>query len=76
MATIILDYNTRNVQAQKALNYILSLGFFREQTGEYLRKKIKSSIKEQNDEFLSLVSEQVLAKDWLNKDENEAWKNL
>jgi len=34
MATIILDYNTRNVQAQKTLDYILSLGFFKVQTIE------------------------------------------
>jgi phosphotransacetylase len=29
MATITLDYNARNVQAQKALEYILSLGLFK-----------------------------------------------
>ena len=28
MATIVLDYDIRNVQAQKALDFILSLGFF------------------------------------------------
>jgi hypothetical protein len=38
MATITLNYNTRNVQAQKTLEYILSMGFFtiktkREKTG-------------------------------------------
>jgi hypothetical protein len=30
MATVILDYDTRNVQAQKALDFILSLGLFTE----------------------------------------------
>ncbi len=29
MATITLDYNSRNVQAKKALDYVLSLGFFK-----------------------------------------------
>jgi hypothetical protein len=29
MATITLDYNARNSQAQKALEYILSLGYFK-----------------------------------------------
>jgi len=29
MATIILDYNSRSAQANKALEYILSLGCFR-----------------------------------------------
>jgi len=76
MATIILDYNTRNAQAQKALDYILSLGFFKVQAAEKLQKKTIASSKEQNDEFLYSVSEQVLAKDWLNQNEDEAWKNL
>ena len=30
MATIVLDYDTHNVQAQKALDFILSLGIFSE----------------------------------------------
>jgi len=29
MATVTLDYNTRSVQASKALNYIMSLGCFK-----------------------------------------------
>jgi hypothetical protein len=29
MATITLDYNARNSQARKALEYILSLGYFK-----------------------------------------------
>jgi hypothetical protein len=29
MATITLEYNTRNIQAQKTLDYILSMGFFK-----------------------------------------------
>jgi len=31
MATIVLDYDARNMQAKKALEYILSLGVFRSQ---------------------------------------------
>jgi len=37
MATIVLDYDASNVQAQKALDFILSLGIFNE-------KKKKTSI--------------------------------
>lgn len=29
MATITLDYNARNANAQKTLDYILSMGFFK-----------------------------------------------
>jgi len=29
MATITLEYNTRNNQAKKTLDYILSMGFFK-----------------------------------------------
>ena len=32
MATITLDYNSRNITAQKTLDYILSLGIFKEKT--------------------------------------------
>ena len=39
MATITLDYNTRNAQAQKALNYVLSLGFFKVQPVNNLRRR-------------------------------------
>jgi len=31
MATITLDYDARNVQAQKALDFILSLGLFKKE---------------------------------------------
>ena len=34
MATITLDYNSRNAMAQKTLGYILSLGIFKEKTME------------------------------------------
>jgi len=30
MATIVLDYDAHNVQAQKALDFILSIGIFKE----------------------------------------------
>jgi hypothetical protein len=39
MATITLDYDVRNKQAQKALDFILSLGIFTE-------KKKKTGIEE------------------------------
>ena len=39
MATITLEYNTRNIQAQKTLEYILSMGFFRSVTAQLSAKK-------------------------------------
>ena len=32
MATITLDYNPRSIQAQRTLEYILSMGFFKAKT--------------------------------------------
>ena len=76
MATIILNYNTRNVQAQKALNYILSLGVFKTQTGEISRKKIvkTQSMQGVKDPFAEVRGI------WAGRDvdaralRNEAWK--
>jgi len=39
MATIVLDYDIKNVQAQKALDFMLSLGIFKV-------KKKKTSIEQ------------------------------
>ena len=39
MATVTLEYNTRSIQAQKTLEYILSLGFFRNITANQAVKK-------------------------------------
>jgi hypothetical protein len=39
MATITLEYNTRNVQAQKTLDYILSMGFFKSVSAPASAKK-------------------------------------
>jgi hypothetical protein len=39
MATITLEYNTRNIQAQKTLDYILSMGFFKSVTSHQPTKK-------------------------------------
>ena len=39
MATITLEYNTRNIQAQKTLDYILSMGFFKSITAPPSAKK-------------------------------------
>ncbi|MDR0873529.1 MAG: hypothetical protein LBN27_08735 [Prevotellaceae bacterium] len=44
MATITLDYNTRNVQAQKALEYILSLGYFEAHSVRRLHKKSRLKV--------------------------------
>jgi hypothetical protein len=46
MATITLDYNSRNTMAQKTLTYILSLGIFKEKTME----------KENNVDFWNLLN--------------------
>jgi len=39
MATLTLEYNARNIQAQKTLEYILSMGFFKTVTAEQAVKK-------------------------------------
>jgi len=39
MATITLEYNTRSIQAQKTLDYILSMGFFKSVTAHPPTKK-------------------------------------
>jgi len=39
MATITLEYDTRNIQAQKTLEYILSMGFFKSVTVRPSEKK-------------------------------------
>ena len=74
MRTVILNYDNYNVLAQKALDNILSSGFFKVQTIE--KPQEKAWIEENDYEFLYSVSEQALAKDWLNKEEDEVWKNL
>ncbi len=46
MATITLTYNSRNVYAQKALDYILSLGVFKtkEETKQPRLKAVERSL--------------------------------
>ena len=39
MAIIKLEYNARNIQAQKTLEYILSMGFFKSVTVTEAKKK-------------------------------------
>ena len=39
MATITLEYNSRSVQAQKTLDFILSMGFFKPVTSKSSVKK-------------------------------------
>jgi len=39
MATITLKYNSSNIQAQKTLDYILSMGFFKPVTDHPPAKK-------------------------------------
>jgi len=76
MATVILDYDKYNVQAQKALENILAMGCFKSFSTEKLHEEIAFLTRKKDDDFLYLVSEQALAKDWLNKTEDEAWQNL
>ena len=45
--------------------------------GETKKSKLSEMFRNENDyDFFYSVSEQVLAKDWLNEYEDEAWKNL
>ena len=48
MATLTLNYNARNIQAQKTLEYILSMGFFKNVTVTDTVKKsrIEQSLEE------------------------------
>jgi len=51
MASIILDYDTRNAQAQKALDFILSLGIFKVQQGTTVKVEPLSGKKEKIDKI-------------------------
>jgi hypothetical protein len=75
-ATITLDYDQRNIQARKALENMLSLGYFKLRTLDKPQRKVASLSEDRDSEFLYSASEQVLAKDWLNHFEDEAWKSL
>ncbi|MCL2073395.1 MAG: hypothetical protein FWH18_05730 [Marinilabiliaceae bacterium] len=74
MASIVLNYDNYNIQALTALNNILTLGLFKMQTINKI--ETNDSIEKINERFFYSVSENVLAKDWLNKEEDETWKNL
>jgi len=73
MATIVLDYDNNNIQVQRVLKKIISLGFFKER---YIKLKRKSVPIRKDTAFSYTVIEQMLAKDWLSKEEEEAWKDL
>ena len=100
MATVTLQYNTRNPKALSWLSSIRESGVFK------VKESVKPSEKQpkkalgdflgllSEDEYLQLkkdtqqarkewnviethwASEYVLAKDWLNSKEDEAWKDL
>jgi len=65
MRTVILNYDNYNVLAQKALDNILSLGFFKVQTIEKPQEKAWDA--ENDYEFLYAVNEQMSAKDGSKK---------
>ena len=48
MATLTLKYNERNIQAQKTLEYILSVGFFKIVTTnqEVKKSRLEQSLEE------------------------------
>jgi len=76
MATIILDYNTRNAQAQKALENMLVQGIFKVHTIGRPRRKnsIITHAETHNDPFAEVRGI------WADRDvdaralRNEAWK--
>jgi len=53
MATIVLDYNARNVQAKKAIEYILSLGIFKAQKHIIEEKETLSEKNEKIDKIFN-----------------------
>jgi hypothetical protein len=46
MATITLNYDTRNTLARKTLDYILSLGVFKEQAKAHSKARIEAGLKD------------------------------
>jgi hypothetical protein len=52
MATITLDYNTRNRQARKALDYIISTGVFKTHTNSTTITKASQPAKQKRIEKL------------------------
>jgi len=76
MATITLNYDIYNVQAQKALENFLALGLFKLNITKTTDESFVFSPGVNEDEFVYFASEPILAKDWLNQKEDEAWKNL
>ena len=73
MATVTLNYNSRNIQAVRTLEYILSMGFFKTEAVIPHTEKVFLEDDKLKTHF---ASEVVLAKDWLNIKEDEAWKTL
>ena len=81
MATITLDYNHRNIQAQKTLEYVLSLGVFKAQTIENPSKK-KSSMNHTKTYLTQDIKDPFaeVRGIWADRDvdaralRNEAWK--
>jgi hypothetical protein len=61
------------VQANKALSYILSLGVFKTRERRVMPLEVLPNFDRTE---THLASEHVLAKDWLNAYEDEAWKDL
>ena len=53
MATITLDYDIYNVQAQKALDYILSIGVFKTSAGRVVKEESLLEKRKKLDEELS-----------------------
>ncbi|MDR1779113.1 MAG: hypothetical protein LBR50_00085 [Tannerella sp.] len=51
MATVTLDYNARNIQARKALEYIQSLGLFRVHTNGVVQKETRSAKQQRIDKI-------------------------
>ena len=74
MTTVAIDYKNCKMLIQKALESILSLRFFKVQRIE--KSRGSDLIRKKGNEFVYSPSKQTLTKDWLNKNENEAWKNL
>ena len=73
MATVTLNYNSRNIQAAKTLEYILSMGFFKPVA---VRAISKNRVFENDKIETHFASEAVLSKDWLNEKEDKVWATL
>ncbi|GHT68908.1 hypothetical protein AGMMS50239_34860 [Bacteroidia bacterium] len=70
MATILLDYDARNIQAKKALNNILSSGFFKAKSGNFYKQETlldkRKKLDKELDKYLFNLSDFKFSREEVN----------